>query len=839
MKCTTSWNKWSREWWSLAHTAAAIGLIVMAVMGGAEESLGGWVTNSPRVIIAEGVKGWSKRERQWERCEWGAGWRYLKRSGWIALARSEALLLMVVVSHQDKWAWVSVLPWGVWVWRGMGVSCPWLWGVRGYREVGRIGEDLSRGALIGLSVWWVVEQISGSERQVLLTGVVGDELGGGCWMPGLAIGGVVSPVEIEVEQDEAGWYQVQFKQAEQVLFELCLDGQVEFYKRLLIIFLGLLEVPGEVRASRRTRDGRRPMVRQQELERWFGERQPVISRWRGYWLKQDWRRLLSMYAPEVLSLEVQQRIIETWAKFPWWGPEHLLAYLREQGEAVTGSQVRQAGHESGWTVLRAELEQVYLISAESFRPRDGWLVSQLLLQIQRLVSQLEAVGGLPAEQRLELHDLEALSGELGLTPQPARAPLPWVLHLEHVLLGHWELVEDGSVKCIYCGSPDVSRKSRTPRLKSYVDSAGEMHTLEVCRFYCHNPACPYHSFTNLPPNLLPNSARGVEWRVAALQTYSWMHSVYRCSAQTLGVSKMTAYRWVSDWGYALLPIAAVFGVLRSSGVVGVDEKYVLVPKNDKPDRKMKRWMYVYVAVDCYTYDLLHIEIYPYNTSDSATAFLLALRAKGYQPRVLVTDLRQDYGPIITHVFPNALHHECIFHALQQVHKDLKQAYGKDYAHTHPHVEQLRLEIDSIFQAKTKRTARHRYEAVLAQREHFIPAAPVFDLLERHWPKLINAIESNLIPTTNNATEQVIRIFTQHYKTFCGFESLDSARLYLAVFEKVYRFSPFSDDAQAHLRGKCPLQVAGYDVKSLPMADLFRGFALQWPPQAFKEFVPWV
>jgi hypothetical protein len=33
------------------------------------------------------------------------------------------------------------------------------------------------------------------------------------------------------------------------------------------------------------------------------------------------------------------------------------------------------------------------------------------------------------------------------------------------------------------------------------------------------------------------------------------------------------------------------------------------------------------------------------------------------------------------------------------------------------------------------------------------------------------------PTTNNATERVIRIFTQHYKTFCGFENINSARLY--------------------------------------------------------------
>jgi hypothetical protein len=39
----------------------------------------------------------------------------------------------------------------------------------------------------------------------------------------------------------------------------------------------------------------------------------------------------------------------------------------------------------------------------------------------------------------------------------------------------------------------------------------------------------------------------------------------------------------------LLPVVALFGVVRSSGVVGVDEKYVLVPKNDKPAGEMRRW----------------------------------------------------------------------------------------------------------------------------------------------------------------------------------------------------------------------------------------------------------
>jgi len=410
--------------------------------------------------------------------------------------------------------------------------------------------------------------------------------------------------------------------------------------------------------------------------------------------------------------------------------------------------------------------------------------------------------------------------------------------MEQMLFGEWELVDDGTVRCIYCNTTNVSRKSRKPRLKRYVDLQGNEQEVEIYRYYCRDPGCKYNTFTNLPSNLIPHSKWTLSHHLAALQQYEWSHSVYRCTSHMLGVSKMTVYRWVSGFGYQLLPVAALFGAVRSSGVVGIDEKFVLVPKNDKPESDMKRWMYVYLAVDSYTYDLLHIEIYPYNTKHSAQAFLLALRAKGYHPRVIVTDLRADYRDVIAQTFPKAIHHECIFHALQDVHKHLKSAYGSDYAKQHPHVVTLRHDINHIFEARTKRTAWRRYEAVLAQREVFVSqtpdAAAVFDFLEHHAPSLINAIESQYIPATNNATEEVIRIFNQHYKTFCGFESIESARIYLAVFEKVYRFTPFSDDAQTQIRGRCPLELAGYEVRKLPMAHLFRGLALQWPASAFLE-----
>jgi transposase-like protein len=826
MQCITKWESGYRRWGVVAHTVAVLGLVVLTATGIHLESIGGWIACPLPTVVLEGERQKGLKRRA---VAYGSTWRirhWLRRSWVVPAIRSEALLVLAFLSEARGWEWVWVLPWVAWLWKGVGVAWPRLGQQPVYEGIGWMWEKASGIALVGLGLAWATRQLPIAGKWNVSTFAIGS-----------CIQGCASRPDVAVEQDETGMYHVQLRGE----FELHVNGEVEFYKRMLVIFLGLLEMPGEVRKSRRTRDGRIPFVRQEQMATWFEIPHPVVSRWYGYWLRQDWQRMLSQRQGEVLTLEVQQQVIESWVKSPWWSAQRMWEHLRAQGSRITLPQVKQIGRESGWNVLRQALSQVYLISSESFRPRDEWLVSQLLAQAQMLVAQLEELGKVTIEQRIEVADLTALCQELEIRPAVAQRPLSWVWQIERLLFGHWEWVDDGSVRCIYCGTTDVSRKSRQPRLRKYINKQGDEQTVEVYRYYCHNPACQYKTFTNLPPNLIPHSKWTLEHHLAALQTYKWSHSVYRCTSQMLGVTKMTVYRWVSGFGHQLLPVAALFGVLRSSGVVGIDEKYVLVPKNDKPNEKMKRWMYVYLAVDCYTYDLLHIDIYPYNTKHSAHAFLLALRAKGYHPRVIVTDMRVDYRDVVAAAFPNAVHHECIFHALQQVHEHLKDAYGLNYAKTRPDVVALQEEIDCIFGARTKRTAQRRYEKVLAQRERFVAETPkadaAFRFLERHWPTLVNAIESKHIPRTNNATEQVIRIFTQHYKTFCGFESIETARLYLGVFEKVYRFTPFSDDAQERIRGKCPLELAGYEVQKLPMTQLFRGLAFQWPTTAFQELVP--
>lgn len=801
------------------HLVVLLSWLGLAVLGQVPESSSGWLSCPPRPVLVRTLR---RRERG-GRERGGPRWGCIVRTWRVPLLRSLLLLGLWWGSGRVGPGWVVGLPWLVWLWQVSGRLWPGLGPQPEWRGLGWLlwqGQRLVLWSYLGLGLSQVWREDSHS---------LGVSLG--------CLGCGRSEPWVAVERHADGSYQAELCGH----FKLRVAGDELFRARLLLLFLRLLEVDGPERQIGRTRDDRAPFVRQTQLAAWFEVPQPNVSRWERYWLAGDWANLLSLKSAEVLTTEVRARIIQVFAAFPWWGVAQVHAHLQAQGQAMTERQVRQTAEESGWSQLRQELHRRYHLSAESFQPREEWVVGQLLALVEVLLARLEGGGQLTPQEQLEWADLQTLVAATGLLPAPALKALPWLLRVEQVVFGQWQAVEDDQVRCCYCGSTHVVRKSNQPRLKKYYDAQGQVVTVAVYRYYCRNQACDRGSFTHLPAGLTPYSPYRTETKLLALQMYAWGYSTYRRTAQALGLTSFTVYRWVSAWGYDLLPVAALFGLVKSSGVVGVDEKYVLVPKNDKPASKMARWMYVYLAVDVYTYDLLHLAIYPDNDQTTALTFLFALRAKGYRPRVIVTDLRRDYGGDIARVFPQAVHHECIFHALQDISGLCREIYGSDYAHTQPEVEVLHQGIVQIFQAKTKRTAQKRYEAILTQREKYVQnraeAAAIFNFLERHWPKLVNAIESDLIPRTNNTVELVIRRFDQHYQNFCGFDRIDTAQRFLAVFEKLYRLTPFSDDAQPGIRGKCPLELAGYDISQLPMAALCKGLSFDWPVEVTCNDVP--
>ena len=826
-------------WQSRVYLLLVLVCLTLAGLGEMPQSSAGWVLPIPQPIYAPLKKKLTKGDRR--RRERLRRRKQQRNAIYQAVANHNAALTWQVpllrtlflglgfLIIEPKWFFLSAVPYLVWLLQLFSIRYPLVGQQPEYKAAKSFGRLIETTLILAISsffLWQSALYLFGLTSSNAVLGAAGV----------VSVSGGSSKVSLETMTDSRGNKYLKARLSGS--FELSVEASDSFRRRLLIIFLRLLEDPDYKRGSRPTRDGRTPFVTGPAISEAYSVQKSKISRWERYWLDGDWRRLLSERAPDVLTLELQDQIVATFAKFPWWGLSQVHHYLNQQEIKVSHRQVRQAAEESGFLKLRQELRKKYVISPENFRPRDECLVQQLLKTNQQLIEQLEKGDSLPQQLEIEIGELNQLANELAIQPVPLLRALPFMLRVQQLLFGSWEMITDEAVCCIYCGSCNVCRKSRKPRIKTYTDDSGQIQQVEVYRYYCRNPECDKGSFTNLPPNLLPHSPYTFTRHMLAVQLYGWVGGNYRRSAQALGVSSVTVYRWVSAFGDQLLPVAALFGVIRCSGAIGVDEKFVLVPKNNKPKSKMSRWMYLYVAVDCYTYDLLHIQLYRYRNEASARAFLLELRAKGYKPKVVVTDLWEKYNSLISEIFPHATHQECIFHALKALQKKIKDVYGSDYKENSPEAVDLKQKIYRIFDARTKRTALKRYQEVINLRKEYVEqnreSEAIFTFLETHWPRLIPAIESQIIPRTNNTAELVIRRFDQHYQNFCGFDNFESAKQYVAVFEKLYRFTPFSQDAQPHLRGRCPLEVAGYDVSQMPMATICAGLSPQWSSKTSDE-----
>jgi transposase-like protein len=616
----------------------------------------------------------------------------------------------------------------------------------------------------------------------------------------------------------------------------------EFEERILLTLFRQFRTPQSTL--------KRPFLRQEWLAEWFDTHQELISRWQRYVREGGLEKLNGGYEGWVVRPEIRQAILDIWTPNFWLSAAEVHERLLAAGHIsslkdISEESIRRVAEETGLAEVRRLLRQMFKFTAHGPEWRDDVLIERLFELNAELITLLQAREGLTPQLMLEV---ESLKQGLNVPSTPAQKRLPYAYQLQHALFGQWVESDDGSIRCPHCGSDLVRRKELEPRRKKYRDpETGEWREVEGYRCFCLNPDCEHETFTSYPDHVRLYSTWTIDTMIWSVMVYMRLRTTYRLAAEAVGVSHVTLWRWAMAVGEQALPIATIFGLVRSSSTVGIDEKWVLVPKNNKPAGKRKRWMYAYMAVDVFTYDLLHIDIYPHNGKQEARAFLQALKAKGYHPRVIVTDMNQDYGVPIRAVFPQAEHHECIFHALQGAQRLVKDVYGQNYAETHPEAVTLKNKVYQVFKAKTKKTVNKRFREVMALQEQYVAQTPeaqrLFDFLERHYAKLVNAVENPLIPLTNNTVELVNRRFDQHYQNMCGFDGIETARKYLHLFELTYRFTPFAQDNRPvkgralDIRGKCPLELAGYDISHVPIARVVRGQLLGWPPNILPEPVP--
>jgi hypothetical protein len=247
------------------HLLAVLCFLTLVGLGQVPEASAGWVVRPPVAYgaccrqRARGEQGgWRRRG-----C-WSAGWGYLQRTWRLPLLRSALLAgLWGAAGWPGAWWWV-LLPWLAWV----GEGCAWLWPGLVRQPEWPLLQQALRWAMQG--AFWVYVGLA------LVRGVSGVATWRGCALAGnlLCVGSTVVVVHTPEEE--------RYHVALEGHLTLSVPADDPFRLRLLVLFLLLLEDPAEQRGSRRTRDGRTPVVRQEYLAGVLGIAQPVISRWERY-----------------------------------------------------------------------------------------------------------------------------------------------------------------------------------------------------------------------------------------------------------------------------------------------------------------------------------------------------------------------------------------------------------------------------------------------------------------------------------------------------------------------------------------------------------------------------
>jgi hypothetical protein len=232
----------------------------------------------------------------------------------------------------------------------------------------------------------------------------------------------------------------------------------EFDRRMFLLFLRDIHLV--------ERPSKWPFVCQVWLAEWFGTLQELISRWEDYRAAGDWQRLISRRDGPLMPLEMQQTIIQLWARHLWWSVEQVTAHLGDLGLNVCPSRVEQVGRQSGLLLARRLLRERFQLGPDLLRPKDEWLVQRLFGLIETLQACLDASAHLTPQQTLDLADVQALRTEVGLgSGRELTKALPWGYRLVQVLCGEWQALDDDIVRCPHCGTDQVRRKSGKARLK--------------------------------------------------------------------------------------------------------------------------------------------------------------------------------------------------------------------------------------------------------------------------------------------------------------------------------------------------------------------------------------
>jgi transposase-like protein len=565
-------------------------------------------------------------------------------------------------------------------------------------------------------------------------------------------------------------------------------------------------------------------VIQQQIGQLFGISRQMINRRKQLVQRHGLLTLLKGdYATEVLRAEVKQRIMELVISNWYRSDEQIANTLIEEGwvNKISVGSVHNAIKEMDGCKVRKLMRQMICkanVNGNQFSSR--YLSDRLFELLDRVMLQLGEKSHPYLEQYQNLQTFSKDYLKDPVTPQPAASvektkyQRDQAYHrvnlardqkrrkqtLLNIVYGDWQAHGQGQreIICPDCNSDHVHYKFKRDR--QFRDQQGVKHRGDLAWIYrCDNPYCKTKYFTSLPPGLelwarYVTKAKRKGLKLVFHVRGSLRRSTdYLNSEQGITISWSCLFHWIRKAGAECPLFEDIFPLSWSKRLI-VDEKYI---------KLYKEWIYLYVAVDEQTGEPLHLQVMPHKGADSVHLFLLQLKALGYYPDTIVTDLCPDYPAIVNRVFPQAYHHQCVFHA-ERAAKRLVDNYLSDQQHN-ADKQNLKKQIRAVFKQRKAMDLKAVYGKLMRSRiDYPSDASPVFDMLQSYYPILLKCITDHNIPKTSNAVENLIKEFDLKYCTTMGYSSIEAIREFAKAYLIYLRLCPRSE---GNGKGFSPAQLA--------------------------------
>ncbi len=375
--------------------------------------------------------------------------------------------------------------------------------------------------------------------------------------------------------------------------------------------------------------------------------------------------------------------------------------------------------------------------------------------------------------------------------------------LKHLLSG-----TKGVQECPDCHSQEIRyifkrdryyRNERGEKIKGYS---------EVYR--CVNRECSTKYFTR-PPEGVELYAR--VHREVKKMTLRWIFHLRGSLSRVrdelgehgIEVALTTVLRWLKKAGEECVNTLRLFDQEDWEQSLCIDEKWIKV---------RSKWNYVFTAVGTKMTDLLAMELFFHKDKQAMKTFLYMLKALGFRPKSITTDLLMGYEAVVKKVFPDCIYHQCVLHAGRDARRIVRVSLPNDGEEEWK--KRLTKRIGTLFQSKKIKQVKKRYFKIMKLRDR-APAvvSGVFDMLQKYYPKLCQSVLRKDIPKTTNPVERAIAEFEERYQLTKGFTSFYHAQFFIKAYQIYHRLRKISF---GHFCGKSRLELKGNPLGKLSFTD---------------------